>query len=79
LRLDVAALTALNVFPQRKDSLVEGQAGSIYGLLNKCKTQAGTRLLKKWLKQPTTNPDEINARLEIVELLVNNPDFRQDL
>ena len=52
LRLDVAALKALNVFPQR-DAIeigVSGQAGSLFGLLNQCKTQIGTRLLKKWLK-----------------------------
>ena len=35
LRLDVAALKCLNVFPERQvDSSVSGQAGSIYGLLN---------------------------------------------
>lgn len=37
LRLDVAALTALNVFPQGGD-LNGGAAGSLYGLLNQCKT-----------------------------------------
>ena len=39
LRLDVAALKALNVFPaSNADSTVSGQAGSLYGLLNQCKT-----------------------------------------
>ena len=40
LRLDVAALKSLNVFPQQSgvESGVSGQAGSIYGLLNQCKT-----------------------------------------
>ena len=33
LRLDVAALKALNVFPQSQDG-VSGQAGSIFGMLN---------------------------------------------
>ena len=33
LRLDVAALKALNVFPQNYEG-VSGQAGSIYGMLN---------------------------------------------
>jgi len=54
LRLDVAALKALNVFPQNSDALA-GQAGSLFGLLNCCKTQIGSRLLKKWLKQPSTD------------------------
>ena len=70
LRLDVAALKALNVFPvQNVESAVSGQAGSIFGLLNQCKTQIGARLLKKWLKQPTTNKEEIQMRLDIVEFL----------
>lgn len=35
LRLDVAALKALNVFPvQNVESAVSGQAASIFGLLN---------------------------------------------
>ena len=40
LRLDVAALKSLNVFPQQSgvESAVSGQAGSLYGLLNQCKT-----------------------------------------
>jgi len=53
-RLDVAALKALNVFPQNNET-VTGKAGSLFGLLNECKTQIGQRLLKKWLKQPTTS------------------------
>lgn len=55
LRLDVAALKALNVFPQSSEGIVAGQAGSIFGMLNQCKTSIGARLLKKWLKQPTTD------------------------
>jgi DNA mismatch repair ATPase MutS len=37
LRLDVAALNALNVFPQNNE-IVAGSAGSLFGLLNNCKT-----------------------------------------
>jgi DNA mismatch repair protein MSH2 len=62
LRLDVAALKALNVFPGSSTADVAsagGSAGSLYGLLNQCKTQIGARLLKKWLKQPVSNAQEI--------------------
>ena len=58
-KLDVAALKALNVFPSNYD-VISGSAGSLYGLLNQCKTTIGSRLLKKWLKQPTTERNEIN-------------------
>ena len=81
LRLDVAAMKSLNVFPQQSgiESGVSGQAGSIYGLLNQCKTQIGARLLKKWLKQPTTNLTEINMRHEIVEYFFVNEHIRNDV
>jgi len=79
LRLDVAALAALNVFPQKNHELLSGSAGSLYGLLNQCKTSIGTRLLKQWLKQPTTRHHEIENRLSIVEYLHNNESLRSDL
>lgn len=75
LRLDCAALTAINVFPQN-DDLVAGSAASLFGLLNRCKTQIGVRLLKKWLKQPTTSANQITMRLNIVEYFVENPEMR---
>ena len=51
LRLDVAALKAMNVFPSSiESSSLGGAAASLFGLLNMCKTQIGSRLLKKWLK-----------------------------
>jgi len=58
LRLDRSALRALSVFSE------PGQGGvnkndSLFGLLNKCKTSQGTRLLAQWLKQPLVNDDAI--------------------
>lgn len=45
-------------------SIVTGKAGkdssaSLFGLLNKCKTGQGTRLLAMWLKQPLVNLHQI--------------------
>jgi DNA mismatch repair protein MSH2 len=59
LRLDRSALRALSVFTE------PGQGGvnkndSLFGLLNKCKTSQGTRLLAQWLKQPLVNADHIS-------------------
>ncbi|KAJ8594960.1 hypothetical protein M405DRAFT_929851 [Rhizopogon salebrosus TDB-379] len=59
MRLDASALRALNLID------APGSAGSInknatlLGLLNKCKTAQGTRLLGTWLKQPLINLHEI--------------------
>lgn len=82
LRLDVAALKALNVFPSSQAGdigSVSGQAGSLYGLLNQCKTQIGARLLKKWLKQPVSNSAEIENRHSIVDYFVTNEQTRDEM
>lgn len=34
---------------------------TLYGLLNKCKTAQGSRLLASWLKQPLVNLHEIST------------------
>ena len=69
LRLDVAALKALNVFPQNSEG-VTGQGGSLFGLLNQCKTSIGSRLLKKWLKQPTTDREGKSASISLWKSLI---------
>jgi len=52
-------------------SAITGRAGkdssaSLFGLLNKCKTGQGTRLLAMWLKQPLVNLHQIGKdRLRI--------------
>lgn len=58
LRLDRSALRALSVFPEPGQGGVNKNA-SLYGLLNKCKTPQGQRLLAQWLKQPLINASEI--------------------
>lgn len=46
--------------------------GSLLGVLNKTKTAMGARLLKKFLKEPLKDADEINLRLDAVDELRNN-------
>ena len=47
--------------------------GSLLGVLNKTKTAMGARLLKKFLKEPLKDADEINFRLDAVDALKSNP------
>ena len=50
---------------------MEGGGGknmSVYGLLDKCKTSQGKRLLGRWLKQPLVNMHEISERLSLIWL-----------
>ncbi|EST05312.1 DNA mismatch repair protein MutS, core [Kalmanozyma brasiliensis GHG001] len=76
LRLDNSALRALNLFPE------PGQTGSskntsVYGLLNRCRTGQGQRLLGQWLKQPLVNVHAIEERQNLVELFINDNSARQ--
>lgn len=41
---------------------------SLYGLLNKCKTSQGMRLLTQWLKQPLVNLHDIGQSLELTRI-----------
>lgn len=55
---------------------------TLLGLLNKCKTSQGTRLLGTWLKQPLVNLHEIRntmVSLYIVQFLTVHIGKRQNL
>ena len=59
MKLDASALKALNLMPTPQD--MGGSSNmSLYGLLNKCQTSQGKRLLGRWLKQPLINLHEIS-------------------
>lgn len=64
MRLDASALRALNLVPGEGS----GSGGSgvaknttLFGVLNRCKTAQGVRLLGQWLKQPLVNLHEIST------------------
>lgn len=86
MRLDSSALRALNVLPERSSHTQaapsEGSTAagfSLYGLLNKCRSPMGRRLLLRWLKQPLVNSSEIKSRHDCVEAFVNDPEVRDTL
>lgn len=58
MKLDASALKALNLMPAPNE-MGGSQSMSLYGLLNRCKTSQGKRLLQRWLKQPLVNLHEI--------------------
>ncbi|KAI0058620.1 DNA mismatch repair protein [Artomyces pyxidatus] len=77
MRLDASALRALNLVD------VGGGIGmkntTLLGLLNKCKTAQGTRMLGSWLKQPLVNRHEILKRQDLVETFVEDSNARRTL
>lgn len=79
-RLDEAALTSLNIFPKNSSSSNSSNSTfSLFGLLDHCKTATGSRTLNQWLRQPLTNKNLIENRLDLVEMFVECPDGRHRL
>lgn len=76
MKLDAAALKALNLMPGPRDG---SKTMSIYGVLNHCKTPTGSRLLAQWLKQPLMSKDEIEKRQQLVEAFYTDTELRQTL
>ncbi|KAI9094771.1 hypothetical protein K1719_026577 [Acacia pycnantha] len=77
MRLDSAAMKALNVLESKTDA---NKNFSLFGLMNRtCTAGMGKRLLHMWLKQPLLDVKEINFRLDVVQAFVEDTVLRQDL
>lgn len=86
MKLDASSIKALNIFPSGPNistgtslNTNTGRTNSIFSLLNKCKTNAGVRLLNEWIKQPLTNLDKITERHNLVEYMIDNLELRSKL
>ena len=64
--LSSSTLEGLNVFGEH----------SLFNLLNETRTQGGTRLLKRWIKQPLKKIQMIQDRLDVVDLFFTESELR---
>lgn len=80
MKIDSSTMKALNIFPSLQGNLMAGvknsSISSIFELLNRCKTCAGTRLLSQWLKQPLTDKNDISNRHSLVEHFMSDTSLR---
>lgn len=77
MRLDKAAFSALNIYPQPGERLKSPT--SLLGLLNKCRTPFGQSRLISWVTQPSLDINDIVERHDIVQLCVTHSDLRTSL
>lgn len=77
VHLDKAAFSALNILPRPEESLRANT--SLYGFLNRCHSNIGTRRLRQWLTQPLTSPEEISGRHDVVEALCSSEDLLRQI
>ena len=76
MRLDAAALRALNVLKQPGDG---NAPNSLEALMNRARTPMGRRLCQRWLKQPLLDAEKIKERHDVVEALSGDDAARQSL
>nr|GMC80404.1 DNA mismatch repair protein MSH5 isoform X1 [Ipomoea batatas] len=75
LKVDSAALEALQIFQIDKHPSHMGigrakEGFSVFGMMNKCVTPMGRRLLRNWFLRPILDLDDLNARLDAISFLL---------
>ncbi len=80
-RIDQDHFVRLDRFTVRNlellDSL-ERDGRSLLSVLDRTVSPGGARLLRRWLAFPLKDPNEINARLDVVEYFFRKPDDRDE-
>ncbi|XP_041043289.1 mutS protein homolog 5 [Carcharodon carcharias] len=54
---------------------------SLFGVMNRCKSQWGTKLMRLWFMRPTKNLGELNKRLDVIQffMLARNTELMHTL
>ncbi|XP_050084403.1 DNA mismatch repair protein spellchecker 1 [Anopheles aquasalis] len=81
VHLDAAAVSALNLFP-KPGTLINCRTyrwRSVLGVVDRCRTPQGHRLVAQWIRQPLRDHAIINDRHDIVECFVKDSALRTEL
>lgn len=70
--LDAFTIRNLEIF---KSLSTQGIHGTLVETVDHTITGAGSRLLKNWLRQPLTDPEKINERLDRISECINTPEM----
>ena len=76
MALDKATIRNLELTETLYEKKIQG---SLLGVLDRTHTAMGGRKIKQWLREPLNRPDEIQMRLDAVELLTEEPIVRNNL
>lgn len=81
VHLDAAAVSALNLLPKPGTSITSAayKWQSILGVLDRCQTPQGHRLMAQWIKQPLRDEELIKERHNIVECFMDASSARSTL
>lgn len=74
--VDGQTLQNLEVFANTYDGSARG---TLFALLNRCITPFGKRLLQNWVCHPLMQKNQIEARLDAIEVLMGNAEMRDML
>ena len=74
--LDQATRRNLELTSRAKDGK---RQGSLINVIDKTVTAVGARTIRRWIEQPLQDLNEINARLDAVELFIENKPVRESL
>ncbi|KAE8125525.1 hypothetical protein FH972_020320 [Carpinus fangiana] len=84
LKLDAAAHEALQIFQIDKHPSHMGigrakEGFSVFGMMNKCVTPMGRRLLRSWFLRPILDLENLNRRLNAISFFVCSEDLMASL
>ncbi|KAK8498094.1 hypothetical protein V6N12_025740 [Hibiscus sabdariffa] len=84
LKLDAAAHEALQIFQVDKHPSHMGigrakEGFSVFGIMNKCVTLMGRRLLRNWFLRPILNLENLNNRLNVISFFLSSEELMVSL